>query len=165
MKTVRSSLTFLFAALLPTLLVAQSMPLAPYNPQVPVQSGNATVCAGASGTVAMTANMMSTVAITNQSGALTCTFPTATAMCALFPFITSSANTFWWDVYLVNNGTGTVTTALGAGMTNGGGAMTGTLTVVAGSVKHFIIALTACGTPTVPGSPASQLFSLGTSVF
>jgi hypothetical protein len=156
---------FLTAFVFVSGMFAQTMPIGLYG-QIPVQAGNATVCAGASGTVAMTANMMSTVAITNQSGALTCTFPSSTELCALFPFVASSGtNNYWWDFYLVNNGTGTVTTALGAGMTNGGSAVTGTLTVAAASVKHFIIVLTACGTPTVPGTPTSQLFSLGTSVF
>jgi hypothetical protein len=54
---------------------------------------------------------------------------------------------------------------LGTGVVNGGGSYTGTLTIAAGSVRHFIVQLTACGTPAVPGTPAANLFSLGTSVY
>lgn len=123
------------------------------------------MCPGSTGTVVATANQFSTVGVTSQTGALSCTTPTATQLCALFPFANATGTPFWWDFYLVNAGTGTVTVGLGSGVTNAGSAYTGTLTVAAGSVKHFIIVLTACGNPTVPGTPAAQLFSLGTSVF
>ena len=165
MKTAFRTFAFTLGLVLAFNATAQQMPYNPYNPQIPVQSGNTALCPGASGTVASTANQYSTIGATVQSGALTCTTPTATALCALFPFVNSTGSPFWWDFYLVNAGTGTVTVALGTGVTNAGSAYTGTLTVAAGSVKHFIIVLTVCGNPTVVGVPAAQLFSLGTSVF
>ena len=153
---------FLFA----TVCAFAQMPIAPYNPQIPVQTANVNLCPGSTGTVSMgTASVMSTIGVTVQTGALTCTTPSATGLCTLFPTVAANGNVFWWDFYLVNNGTGTVTVALGTGVTNGGSAYTSTLTVAAASVKHFIVQLTACGTPTVPGSPSANLFSLGTSVF
>ena len=147
------------------ILSAQQMPLNVYNPQVGVSVNNVLGCAGSTGTVAMTANMMSTVLVTVQTGALTCTTPTATLLCNLFPFVASNGGQFWWDFYLLNNGTGTVTVGLGTGVTNAGAAYTGTLTVAAASVKHFLLVLNACGTPSVLGTPAAQIWSLGTSVF
>jgi hypothetical protein len=164
MKTFKILTLALF---LGALAFSQVMPLNPYNPQIPVLAGNTALCPGSTGTVSMTVatSGMSTVGVTSQTGALTCTTPTATILCALFPFVNATGAPFWWDFYLVNAGTGTVTVALGTGVTNAGSAYTGTLTVAAGSVKHFIVVLTACGNPTVPGTPAAQLFSLGTSVF
>ncbi len=141
------------------LVAQQTMPLGIYG-QIPALLGNNAACAGASGTVALTPGQMSQIAITSQSGALTCTTPTATLLCRLFPFVNAGNAGFHWDWYLVNAGTGTVTVALGSGVTNAGSSYTGTLTVAAGSVKHFIITLSAC-----TGTPAAQLFSLGTSVF
>ena len=147
-------------------LSAQVMPFNPYNPQIPVQAGNTALCPGSTGTVALGgASLLSTIGVTSQTGALTCTTPTATQICQLFPSVAATGSPFWWDFYMVNAGTGTVTVALGTGVTNAGSAYTGTLTVASGSVKHWIIVLTACGTPSVPGTPAAQLFSLGTSVF
>jgi hypothetical protein len=125
---------------------------------IPARTGN-TPCLGASGTVAMTPTQVSAIAVTGQSGALTCTTPTATQLCALFPFVGGTAANFHWDSYLVNAGTGTVTVALGTGVTNA--AYTNTLTVAAGSVKHFLYVLTNC----VAGSQAAQILSLGTSVY
>ena len=125
---------------------------------LPARTGNS-VCLGASGTVAMTPTQVSAIAVTGQSGALICTTPTAAQLCALFPFVGSSASNFHWDSYLVNAGTGTVTVGLGTGVTNA--AYTNTLTVAAGSVKHFMYVLTNC----VAGSQTAQILSLGTSVF
>jgi len=135
---------------------AQVMPLT-RTASISARTGNL-VCSGASGTVAMTPTMVSNIAISNQSGALTCTTPTAAQLCALFPF-GSGKNDFHWDSYLINGGTGTVTVAAGTGVTNT--AYTNTLTVAAGSVKHFMYVLTSCTT----GSETAQILSLGTSVF
>ncbi len=136
---------------------AQTMPIQRIV-GIPARTGNL-VCSGASGTVAMTPNMVSNIAITNQSGALTCTTPTAAQLCALFPFVGSTSANFHWDMYLVNAGTGTVTTALGSGVTNT--AYTNILTTAANSVRHYMFVLTNCAS----GSQAAQLLSLGTSVF
>jgi len=136
---------------------AQTMPIERIV-GLPARTGNS-VCLGASGTVAMTPTQVSTIAVSGQSGALTCTTPTAAQLCALFPFVGSSASNFHWDSYLVNAGTGTVTVALGTGVTNA--AYTNTFTVASGSVKHFLYVLTNC----VAGSQAAQILSLGTSVF
>ncbi len=153
------SITILMATLCVALFAQQTMPLGAYG-QIPAVLGNNAVCAGASGTVTMTPGMMSTLAITSQSGALTCTTPTATLLCRLFPFVNAGNPGWHWDFYLINAGTGAVTVALGSGVTNAGSSYTGILTVAAGSVRHFIITLSAC-----TGTPAAQLFSLGTSVF
>lgn len=126
---------------------------------VPARTGNS-VCAGASGTVAMSPTQVSELMVSVQTGALTCTTPTAAQLCALFPFVGSSAANFHWDSYFINNGTGTTTLALGSGV-SGTAGFTGTLTVAAGSVRHILWVLTNC----VAGSQAAQLISLGTSVF
>lgn len=136
---------------------AQTMPIQRIV-GIPARTGNL-VCPGASGTVAMTPTQVSNIAVTSQSGALTCTTPTAAQLCALFPFVGSSAANFHWDMYLVNAGTGTVTTALGTGVTNT--AYTNILTTAASSVRHYMFVLTNC----VAGSQAAQILSLGTSVF
>lgn len=136
---------------------AQTMPIERIV-GIPARTGNL-VCPGASGTVAMTPTQVSNIAVTSQSGALTCTTPTAAQLCALFPFVGSTAANFHWDTYLVNAGTGTVTTALGSGVTNT--AFTNILTTASGSVRHYMFVLTNCAA----GSQAAQLLSLGTSVF
>ena len=142
----------------------QIMPLGPYGqiPVAPIASTSLGACAGASGTVALLPGQMSTIAMTVQTGALICTTPTATQLCALFSAIVVNGSPFHWDWYLANGGTGTVTTALGSGVTNAGGFYTSTLTVAAGSVRHFIININGCQPG---GTPAAQLYSLGTSVF
>lgn len=146
--------------MVPAAFAQQTMPLGSYGQIPAVPGANNAACAGASGTVALTPGQMSTVAVTSQSGALTCTTPTATQLCALFPFVGAQAqNNFHWDWYVVNGGSGTVTLAGGTGVAATTG-YTGTLTVAAGSVKHFMLVLTACG-----ASPAASLLSLGTSVF
>ena len=158
MKIRNLILVFLIA--MASAFAQQTMPLGLYG-QIPAVPGiNNLACAGASGTVALTPNQMSTVAVTVQTGALICTTPTATLMCSLFPFVASAGNNnFHWDWYLVNNGTGTVTVAGGTGVVATTG-YTGTLTVAAASVKHFLVVLTGCG-----ASPSALLLSLGTSVF
>ena|SRR5882672_32475 len=131
----------------------QTMPLGPYG-TIPARSGNASTV-----TATLTPGQMSKVMINANAGAATLTTPTATLLCALFPFVgASGSNNFSWDWYLVNNGSATVTVAVGSGVTNT--PSTGTLTVVAASIKHFLIVLTAC-----TGTPAAQIISLGTSVF
>lgn len=140
-----------------SLSLAQVMPIERIV-GIPARTGNS-VCLGASGTVAMTPTQVSTIAVSGQSGALTCTTPTATQLCALFPFVGSTASNFHWDSYFVNAGTGTVTVALGSGV-SGTSGYTGTLTVASGSTKHFMYVLTNCAA----GSQAAQLLSLGTSV-
>jgi hypothetical protein len=154
MKKILLVASVLLAMALPSF--SQTMPLE-RTVGIPARTGNST-CLGASGTVAMTPTQVSELSVTGQSGALTCTTPTATQLCTLFPFVGGSAANFHWDMYLINAGTGTVTVALGTGVTN---PLTGTLTVAAGSVKHFLFVLTNC----VAGSQAAQLISLGTSVF
>jgi len=129
------------------------------NQATPARTGNA-VCPGSTGTVAMVPTQVSTLAISVQTGALICTTPTATQLCALFPRVGSTASDFHWDWYLINGGTGTVTVGLGTAV-SGTSGFTGTLTVAAGSVKHFMFVLTNC----VAGTQAAQLISLGTSVF
>jgi len=141
-----------------SLSLAQTMPIERVA-GIPARTGNS-VCAGSTGTVAMTPTQVSAIAVSVQTGALTCTTPTATQLCALFPFVGGSAANFHWDSYFINGGTGTVTVALGTGV-SGTSGFTGTLTVAAGSVKHFMYVLTNC----VAGSQAAQLLSLGTSVF
>lgn len=127
---------------------------------IPARTGNG-VCAGSTGTVAWGGGTsgVSAIALGVQSGALTCTTPTATQLCALFPSVGSTAANFHWDTYLVNSGTGTITVALGTGVTNA--AYTNTYTVAANSVKHFMWVLTNCAA----GAQAAQILSLGTSVF
>jgi hypothetical protein len=157
MKTVFRVFAFSIGLVLAFNLGAQVMPLNIYNPQVSLNSANtATV------TATLAPGQMSRILISNNAGAATYTLPTATQLCALFPFVNASGGQFWWEWSMINNGTGVVTVAVGAGTTNVG---TGTLTTAAGSIRRFIIVLTACGNPTVPGTPAAQLFSLGTSVF
>lgn len=142
----------------------QIMPLGPYGqiPVAPIASTSLGACAGSTGTVALLPGQMSTIAMTVQTGALTCTSPTATLLCGLFLAITVTGTPFHWDWYVANGGTGTVTLALGSGVTNAGGFYTSTLTVAAGSVRHFIVSISGCQPG---GTPAAQLYSLGTSVF
>lgn len=154
MKRIFLMAAFVFAV---AMAGAQTMPLQRIA-GIPARTGNS-VCLGASGTVAMTPTQVSNIAVTGQSGALTCTTPTATQLCALFPFVGGTAPNFHWDMYLVNGGTGTVTTALGAGVTNT--AYTNIYTTAAGSVRHFLFVLTNCAS----GTQAAQILSLGTSVF
>jgi hypothetical protein len=148
----------IFSAVLVTLFTGslfaqQTMPLGPYG-KIPAVSGNASTA-----TATLTPGQMSTVMINANAGAATLTTPSATLLCRLFPFVGSgNSNNFWWDWYLINNGTMTVTVAVGSGVTNT--PSTGTLTVAAASVKHFMIVLTGC-----TGTPAAQIISLGTSVF
>lgn len=142
----------------------QIMPLGPYGqiPVAPIASTSLGACAGSTGTVALLPGQMSTIAMTVQTGALTCTSPTATLLCGLFPAITVTGTPFHWDWYVANGGTGTVTLALGSGVTNAGGFYTSTLTVAAGAVRHFIVSISGCQPG---GTPAAALYSLGTSVF
>ena len=154
MKKIFFALTLILAA---SVAFGQTMPLERVV-GIPARTGNS-VCAGSTGTVAMTPTMVSAIAVSVQTGALTCTTPTAAQLCALFPSVNSAATNFHWDSYLVNGGTGTVTVGLGTGVTNA--AYTNILTVAAGSVRHFMYVLTNC----VAGSQAAQILSLGTSVF
>lgn len=134
-------------------LAAQTMPLGLYG-KIPARTGNVSTV-----TATLTASQMSTVMVNTNAGAATLTLPTATLLCGLFPFVGAAGNNnFWWDWYVINNGTNTVTFVVGAGTTLT--PSTGTLTVVAASVKHFLVVLTGC-----TGTPAAQLISLGTSVF
>jgi oxalate decarboxylase/phosphoglucose isomerase-like protein (cupin superfamily) len=140
------------------LLGQQTMPLGPYG-KLPVVIGNTSTA-----TATLTPGQMTTVHINNNAGAATLTTPTATLLCRLFPFVRSSGNAagtvnFAWDWYVVNNGTMTVTLAGGSGVSVTSG-YTGTLTIAAASVKHFMVVLTNCG-----ATPAAALLSLGTSVF
>jgi hypothetical protein len=153
MKNAFRGFAFLFLAA--SLGFAQKMPVERAI-ATPARTGNQ-VCAGASGTVAMTPTMVSTIAVSVQSGALTCTTPTAVQLCALFS--SSGYTNLHWDSYFVNGGTGTVTVALGTGVTNT--AYTNIYTVAAGSVRHFLYVLSNC----TAGSEAAQILSLGTSVF
>src|ERR1700674_3143844 len=139
-------------------LIAQSAPIGPFNPKL---IANTATQSTATATLTF-GQMAGTVHVNVNAGAATLTTPTATILCRLFPYVTAQANAagtvnFAWDWYLVNNGTNTVTLAGGTGVTN---VPTGTLTVAAASVKHYLIILTNCGT-----TPAAQIVSLGTSVF
>ena len=161
---LRVLMAVVILAMVPAAYAQQIMPLGPYGqiPVAPIASTSLGACAGASGTVALLPGQMSTIAMTVQTGALICTTPTATQLCALFSAIVVNGSPFHWDWYLANGGTGTVTAALGSGVTNAGGFYTSTLTVAAGSVRHFIININGCQPG---GTPAAQLYSLGTSVF
>jgi hypothetical protein len=149
---------FLLAVASIRLVAQQTAPVTPFNPGLIANTGSQSTA-----TATLTPGQMAgKIHVNANAGAATLTTPTATLLCRLFPFVTSQGNAagtvnFSWDWYLVNNGTMTVTLAFGTGVTN---VPTGTLTVAAASVKHFMVILTNCG-----ATPAAQVISLGTSVF
>ena len=140
------------------LVAQQTAPIGPYGRLLANTASQSTA------TATLTAGQMAgNIHVNTNAGAATLTTPSATLLCRLFPFVqgsTSGTVNFSWDWYLVNNGTMTVTLAFGTGVTN---VPTGTLTVAAASVKHFVIILTNCGA--TPAANAAQVISLGTSVF
>jgi len=130
------------------------MPLGLYG-QIPFRTGNT-----AADTATLVSGQMSGLLTGTPTAAANYTTPTATQLCALFPFVKSGANTgFWWDMWVKNTSAGanTITVVAGSGVT-----VVGTATIAQNALKHFRIVLNQCG-PTV--TPAAQVISLGTSTF
>lgn len=85
------------------------------------------------------------------------TTPSATALCAQFPFLGNGANNRWsYDWYVKNTslGSNTITMLAGSGVT-----VVGTATAAQNTVRHFRVVFTSCTTPAV------QLLSLETASF
>ncbi len=152
MKKYIASIVLFFALALS--LSAQRMPLGLYG-QIPFRSGNT-----AADTISLVPAQMSTLLTGTPTAAANYTTPTATQLCALFPFVKSGANTgYWWEWYVKNTSAGanTITVVAGSGVT-----VVGTATIAQNNVKAFVIVLDQCG-PTV--TPAAHIFSMGTSTF
>ena len=133
----------------------QTMPLSPFGtPQVPFRLGNT-----AADTATLTPGQMQGLLTGTPTAAANYTTPTATLLCALFPFVGSS-NTFnfhWeWNVKNTSAGANTITVVAGSGVT-----VTGTATIAQNAVKRFMIVLDSCAS----GSQAAHVVSLGSSTF
>jgi hypothetical protein len=112
----------------------------------------------AADTAAMVPSQMVGLLTGTPTAGATYTTPTATALCALFPFVgASNSNSFVWDWYVKNTsgGANTITAAGGTGVT-----LRGTGTAAQNAVRHFKIELTTC-----TGTPAANLYSLETTAF
>lgn len=118
------------------------------------------VVAGSSGTGTLSvANMTSQIlTATPTSMAITYTTPTATALCAAFPWIGAKGGINWSYDWWVKDTAGsalTVTLAGGSGVT-----LVGTGTAVQNNLRHFKVQFRSCG-----ATPAVNLISLDTSAF
>lgn len=99
----------------------------------------------------------SAILVGTPTAGATYTTPTATALCAQFPFLGNRANNRWsYDWYVKNTslGANTITLAGGTGVT-----LVGTGTAAQNTTRHFRIIFTSCTTPAV------QLLSLDTAAF
>jgi hypothetical protein len=145
---------FAFALLFALSAFSQTMPLERgVAGQVPFRSGNT-----AADTASLAPGQMSSILTGTPTAAANYTTPTATQLCALFPFVRTSAANLHWDWWVKNTSAGanTITVVGGSGVT-----ITGTATVAQNAVKHFMVVLDNC----VSGSQAAHIFSLGTSTF
>ena len=99
----------------------------------------------------------SAILVGTPTAGATYTTPTATALCAQFPFLGNGANNRWsydWFVKNTSAGANTITLAGGTGVT-----LVGTGTAAQNTIRHFKIVFTSCTTPAV------QLVSLDTAAF
>lgn len=149
MKRIFLMTAFVLAAVS---LSAQTMPLERIV-NTPFRTGNT-----AADTATLVPTQMSGLLTGTPTAAANYTTPTATQLCALFPFVGSNAANFHWDIYWKNTsgGANTITAVAGTGVT-----VVGTATVAQNAVKHWMVVLTGC----VSGSAAAQLISLGSSTF
>ena len=146
-------LAFLFALTAAALFAQQTMPLGVYG-QIPALTGNT-----AADTATLTPGQMSTLLTGTPTAAANYTTPTATNLCALFPFVQAqNANNFYWHWYIKNTSAGanTITVVAGSGVT-----LVGTGTAAQNNVRHFLVILTNC----TSGSAAAQVVSLETAAF
>lgn len=138
---------------LTTLLVAQTVPLLPYG-VIPVNLTDNT----AIDTASLSVGQMTGILTGTPTTAATYTTPTATAICAAFPFIQSSQSQGWnYDWYIKNTslGSNTITAAGGTGVT-----LRGTGTATQNQIRHFKVVFKSCSpTPTI------DLVSLETGAF
>jgi len=155
MKFANKTFTLAFAVVLlciSAFFVHAQQPIGPYG-NLPFTLNNT-----AADTAALVpAQMVGLLTGTPTAGA-TYTTPSATALCALFPFVgASNANSFTWDWYVKNTSAGanTITAAGGTGVT-----LRGTGTAAQNNLRHFKIELTTC-----TGTPAANLYSLETAAF
>jgi len=133
---------------------AQTQILGPYG-QIPILTANV-----AADTATLAPFQMTGILTGTPTAAATYTTPTATALCALFPFVqTQAASNFWWDLYIKNTSAGafTITPAGGSGVT-----LVGTGTASQNQLRHFKVVLNECR---VGATAAAQLISLETSAF
>lgn len=151
MKSFQRIIAFTFLALAAVTATAQTMPFS--RPvAVPFRTGNT-----AADTAVLVPTQMSGLLTGTPTAAANYTTPTATQLCALFPFVGSNATNFHWDIYWKNTSAGanTITAVAGTGVT-----ITGTATVAQNAIKHWMVVLTGCA-----ATPAAQLISLGSSTF
>lgn len=135
-------------------LFSQGQVLGPYG-NLPWTTGNT----AADTATLSTFNMVGLLTGT-PTAAANYTTPTATALCALWPFLAgSNAGPFSWDWVIKNTSAGanTITVVAGAGMT-----LRGTGTAAQNTVRSFRINLVGCGTGQ---TPAGDIFSLTTGAF
>jgi len=133
---------------------AQTQILGPYG-QIPILTGNT-----ATDTTTLSPFQMTGLLTGTPTAGANYTTPTATALCALFPFVqTQAASNFWWDLYIKNTAGGafTITPVAGSGVT-----LVGTGTAAQNQVRHFKVVLNECR---VGSTTAAQLISLETSAF
>jgi tetrahydromethanopterin S-methyltransferase subunit D len=143
----------LLAFSLTSLLVAQTVPLLPYG-VIPVNLTDST----AIDTGTLSVGQMYGILTGTPTGAATYTTPTATAMCAMFPFLNTSSSQGWnYDWYVKNTslGANTITLAGGTGVT-----LRGTGTATQNNVRHFKVVFKSCGT-----TPTVDLVSLELGAF
>jgi hypothetical protein len=147
-------LIFALALLVALPVLAQKMPTErSVIGTVPFRTGNV-----AADTISLVPGQMSSLLTGTPTAAANYTTPTATQLCALFPFVQSSAANLYWPWWIKNTSAGanTITVVGGTGVT-----ITGTATVAQSAVKMFMVVLDNC----VAGSQAAHVISLGTSVF
>lgn len=133
-------------------LFAQTQPLGPYG-NIPVNTANTAI-----DTATLSVGQMAGVLTGTPTAAATYTTPSATALCALFPFVASGNAQNWNYDWLVKNtslGANAITLAGGSGVT-----LVGTGTAAQNAARHFKVVFNTC-----TGTPAVQLISLETSAF
>lgn len=134
-------------------LHAQQAPLGPYG-NIPWNvSGNTAI-----DTATLVVGQMTGLLTGTPTGAANYTTPSATAICALFPFVASqSAQNWQYDWYVKNTslGANTITVVAGSGVT-----VVGTGTATQNNLRHFKIVLNTCN-----GTPAVQVVSLELAPF
>lgn len=135
-----------------TLAIAQPAPLGPMG-NLPFSQLNV-----ATDTASLVPSQMVGLLVGTPTAGATYTTPTATQLCALFPFVgASNATSFSW-LFVVKNtsaGANTITLAGGTGVT-----LSGTGTAAQNTVRLFMIEVRGCG-----GTPAALLYSLNTGSF
>lgn len=162
MKHIRSAFIGALFAVLITVLAwgplpfahAQSQPIGPYG-VMPWLTANT-----AADTATLSAFQMVGILTGTPTAAANYTTPTATALCAMFPFVAAqAASNFHWSLYVKNTSAGanTITFVAGSGVT-----LVGTGTVAQNNVRQFEVVLNECR---VGSTAAAQLISLNTSAF